>query len=299
MSFINTLQEKNHPEVDSEKRFSILIPSWNNLPYLKLCIESIRKNSLFNHQIIVHVNEGKDGTLEWVREQSNIDYTYSANNIGICYALNYAAQQATTDYILYMNDDMYVCPDWDKAISDEIKAIGHPYFFLSATMIEPYNTNNNCVIHHDYGTDLKSFNEDKLLKEYQTFKKPDWTGATWPPNIVHRDIWNAVGGYSVEFHPGMYSDPDFSMKLWKMGIRLFKGVGESKVYHFSGRSTGRVKKNKGYFTFIQKWGMTSGYVMTHFLHKGEEFHGMLTEPVDNAAAKVKNLFKRVSASLHA
>ena len=97
----------------------------------------------------------------------------------------------------------------------------------------------------------------------------------------------------------MYSDPDFSMKLWKRGIRLFKGVGESKVYHFSGRSTGRVKKNKGYFTFIQKWGMTSGYVMTHFLHKGEEFHGMLTEPVDNAAAKVKNLFKRVSASLHA
>jgi hypothetical protein len=69
-----------------------------------------------------------------------------------------------------MNDDMYVCPDWDKAISEEIKAIGHPYFFLSATMIEPYNTNNNCVIHHDYGTDLKSFNEDKLLKEYQTFK---------------------------------------------------------------------------------------------------------------------------------
>lgn len=49
--------------------FSILIPSWNNLPYLKCCVESIRKNSTFQHEIVVHVNEGRDGTLEWVRQQ--------------------------------------------------------------------------------------------------------------------------------------------------------------------------------------------------------------------------------------
>ena len=39
--------------------FSILIPTFNNIDYLKLCIESIRKNSKFNHQIIVHINEDK------------------------------------------------------------------------------------------------------------------------------------------------------------------------------------------------------------------------------------------------
>lgn len=49
--------------------FSILIPTWNNLPYLQLCIESIRRHSAFEHEIIVHVNEGTDGTLEWVRAQ--------------------------------------------------------------------------------------------------------------------------------------------------------------------------------------------------------------------------------------
>ena len=47
--------------------FSILIPTWNNLDFLKLCIESIRKNSCFQHQIIVYVNDGSDGTLDWVR----------------------------------------------------------------------------------------------------------------------------------------------------------------------------------------------------------------------------------------
>ena len=41
--------------------FSIIIPTFNNIEYLKLCLESI-KNSRYNHEIIIHVNEGNDGT---------------------------------------------------------------------------------------------------------------------------------------------------------------------------------------------------------------------------------------------
>ena len=41
---------------------SILIPTWNNLPYLKLAVDSIRRHSACSHQIIVHVNDGSDGT---------------------------------------------------------------------------------------------------------------------------------------------------------------------------------------------------------------------------------------------
>ena len=60
--------------------FSILIPTFNNLDYLKLCIESIEKNSKFEHQIIIHVNEGTDGSLEFVKN-SNYEFTYSEKNI--------------------------------------------------------------------------------------------------------------------------------------------------------------------------------------------------------------------------
>lgn len=44
--------------------FSIFIPTWNNLPFLKLCVESIEKNSAYPHEILIHVNDGSDGTLE-------------------------------------------------------------------------------------------------------------------------------------------------------------------------------------------------------------------------------------------
>ncbi len=49
--------------------FSIIIPTFNNLEYLKLCLKSIQKNSKFDHEIIVHINEGNDGTLEYLRNQ--------------------------------------------------------------------------------------------------------------------------------------------------------------------------------------------------------------------------------------
>lgn len=254
------------------KLFSILIPTWNNLAFLKLCIESIRKNSAFEHEILVHVNEGTDGTLEWVKEQG-LAYTHSAENIGVCLALNGLRPLVTTDYILFMNDDMYVCPGWDKALYDEVQAIGHKMFFLSSTLIQPRPFFCKSVIAPaDYGQTVETFEEERLLKEYATLQHGDWMGATWPPNLVHRDVWDLVGGYSIEYSPGMYSDPDFSAKLWKVGVRLFKGIDRSRVYHFEARSTKRVIKNNGSTQFLRKWGITSASFMRDILHRGEPWN---------------------------
>lgn len=277
--------------------FSILIPSWNNLAYLQLCVESIRKNSHYRHQIIVHINEGVDGTAAWVESQPDLDYTRSEKNIGICYALNIARPLALTDYIVYMNDDMYVCPEWDLELFLEIKQIGHPYFFLSATAIEPYSSNNNCVVVMNCGTDLSNFEEKKLLDNYSSVQMENWQGATWPPNLVHKDIWDLIGGYSTEFSPGMYSDPDFSMKLWTMGVRLYKGVARSRVYHFGSKSTARISRNNGYYAFISKWGMTSGTLTRNYLQSGSRFTGPLREAALPRGLRLKNFIKRVETAI--
>ena len=254
-----------------EPLFSILIPSWNNLAFLKLCVESIRKNSTYEHELLIHVNDGSDGTLEWVKAEG-LKYTHSPENIGVCYALNGLRPLVTTDYVLFMNDDMYVLPGWDAALYDEIQAIGHQMFFLSATLIQPRKFFCKSVIAPaNYGESIETFEEERLLKEFRDLKHGDWQGATWPPNIVHRDLWDRVGGYSVEYSPGMYSDPDFSAKLWHAGVRLFKGVDKSRVYHFEARSTHRIVKNDGSLQFLRKWGITSSSFMRDVLHRGEPF----------------------------
>lgn len=278
--------------------FSIFIPTWNNLPYLKLCIDSLRRHSRLTLQIIVHVNEGTDGTADWVRSQPDLDYTISDKNIGVCYALNQCRTLANADYFLYLNDDMYVCPGWDQHLFNEIKAIGHDAFFLSATAIEPAYTGNDCVIVQNFGTEPQTFQEQNLLNQYQEPVKKDWQGSTWPPNVVHKKTWDLVGGYSIEYSPGLYSDPDFSMKLWQAGIRFFKGVASSRVYHFGGKSTRRMIKNAGYYTFISKWKMTAGTFTKVILRSGELFHGALSDTDLSFSIRAKNGYKRFIAFLN-
>ena len=267
----------------TSKLFSILIPTWNNLKFLQLCVESIRKNSTYEHEILIHINDGSDGTLDWVKEQG-LSYTHSQSNVGVCLALNQLRPLVTTDYMLFMNDDMYVCPEWDQALYDEIQSLHHKMFFLSSTLIQPRKFFCKSVIAPaNYGETVETFEEERLLKEYQTLPHGDWMGATWPPNIVHRDIWDLVGGYSVEYSPGMYSDPDFSAKLWKVGVRLFKGVDKSRVYHFEARSTHRIVKNDGSTQFLRKWGITSASFMRDVLHRGEPWRA--DAPMDEKLQK--------------
>jgi GT2 family glycosyltransferase len=273
--------------------FSILIPTWNNLELLKLCVRSIRENSTLSHQIIVHVNDGSDGTLEWVRAQK-LDHTYSPQNVGICLAVNEAAMHAKQDFILYLNDDMYCCPGWDTALVNKLKLLDSDLFMLSGTMIEPRDTNNPCVIVRDYGSDVANFVEARLLAELPQQYKQDWSGATWPPTLVSKKWWFKVGGYSSEFSPGMSSDNDFSMKLWHAGCRIFLGVGNSLVYHFQCKSTGKVKKNDGGKQFLNKWGMRQSVFDRYFLRRGLTARGLkLDEPDDTRELRWQLLRSRL------
>jgi glycosyltransferase involved in cell wall biosynthesis len=275
--------------------FSIVIPTWNNLLYLELCISSIRKNSHFKNQIIVFVNEGHDGTREWASRQSDIDVIYADVNKGICIALNSVRHLIRTAYMVYMNDDMYVCPGWDHELFKEIESVGHDLFMISATQVEPYETGNPSYfsIIKNFGDSIENFKEEELLNGYTSLACKDWSGGSWPPSVVSIKTWDAVGGYSIEFSPGMYSDPDFSMKLWKYGVRIFKGIGASKVYHFQSKSTGRLKRNKGSDTFLLKWGITAKTFYKYYLKIGTPYMGPAKElPALPAGMRIKNLIKR-------
>ena len=270
--------------------FSILIPTFNNLEYLKICINSLKKNSNFSHQIIVHVNEGTDGTGEYLKK-NNIEYTYSVNNIGMPKALNIASKKAKFNYILISHDDFYYCPGWDTEFEKEIELINHNNFYFSGTMVGAGQVN------FDAGQTFDSFNESKLLNNLEFIKTFNFQGTTKCPGLVHKDIWNKLGGWSEEFSPTGGDDTDFAMKLWKHNVRIFKGLGKSLAYHFGSITTR--KKNKLFFTylgsrankiFLRKWGITINFFEKYYLNSGldnkkklifREYNGVLKGPQKN------------------
>lgn len=269
----------------AQARISILIPTWNSLEMLKLCLDSISQHSELEHQVVLHVNDGSDGTLDWVR-QNGIEHTYTAENVGICRALNLAAQKCAADYLVYLNDDMYVLPGWDRALYEpNVQAGFQDPVYLSGTMIQRNMMAPSTVL-ADFGSDPDSFDESGLLSAFHTgrLRRDDWNGSTWPPCGIHRKWWNAVGGYSEELTFGFYSDIDFSMKLWQLGCRQFRGVGSSLVYHFGERTTTLVRglRNKNVKQarkhFLEKWGILPSTFTRYYLRAGQPFQPRTPEP---------------------
>jgi len=248
--------------------FSILIPTYNNLEYLKICIDSIKKNSKYDHQIIVHINEGKDGTIEYIKK-NNLDFTFSDQNIGMPKALNRASKLSKKNFILISHDDFYYCPDWDAEFTDELKKIDHKKFYLSGTMVGAGQ------VKFDAGVTIEDFNEKKLLENIENIKTFNFQGTTKCPGLIHKETWEHVGGWSEEFSPTGGDDTDFAMKLWRYDVRIFKGLGRSLVYHFGSITTR--KKDKSLFTylgskgnkiFLLKWGISINFFEKFYLKSG-------------------------------
>ena len=263
--------------------FSIIIPTFNNLKYLVICINSLKKNSKYNHQIIPHVNMGEDGTCDYLLKEK-IDFTFTDYNSGICRGMNLASKKAKFDYILYSHDDFYFCPGWDEILKNEIEKIGHDKFYLSGIMM------NNGPLKFNAGSKAEDFDEEKLLINYKKINHFDFQGSTWAPHLIHKKIWNEVGGFSEEFFPGTGSDPDLNMKLWNCGVRIFKGLNNCKVYHFGSIVTRKYKNHPTIITesgsiggklFLLKWGIGIKFFKKFYLKSDSRYEGPLSEPSKN------------------
>jgi GT2 family glycosyltransferase len=172
-------------------------------------------------------------------------------------------------------------PGWDEVLLNEVKKIPHNNFYLSGIMM------NNGPLKFDCGNTFKDFDEKKLFDNYKDINHYDFQGSTWAPHLIHREIWNAVGGFSEEFFPGTGSDPDLNMKLWKKGVRIFKGINDFKVYHFGSIVTRKYKNHptiktesgsKGAKIFILKWGISIKFFKKFFLKSDTLYDGELSKP---------------------
>jgi len=206
-------------------------------------------------------------------------------------ALNKASKLSKKDYILISHDDFYYCPGWDEELINNVNSINHKNFYLSSTMVGAGQ------VLFDAGQTVDTFDEDKLLNNLENIKTIDFQGTTKCPGLVHKEIWERVGGWSEEFSPTGGDDTDFAMKLWKINIRIYKGLGKSLAYHFGSITTR--KKDKSLFTylgsrgnkiFLKKWRISINFFEKYYLNSGldknkklifNEYNGPLSKPLIN------------------
>ena len=170
------------------------------------------------------------------------------------------------------------------------------YFFSSVILIYFLDFYVLKFFRHGFPSSVIQEKYQRAPSPYDTFSGApyykdhnfyDFQGSTWAPHLIQKDLWNKIGGFSEEFFPGTGSDPDLNMKLWKSGVRIFKGVNNCKVYHFGSIVTRKYKNNKNIITesgskggkiFILKWGFSIKFFKKYFMNSDTKYIGPLNEP---------------------
>jgi GT2 family glycosyltransferase len=107
-------------------RVSIQIVTFNSEKYIKDCLESVLQQSYPIHQVIVVDNASTDGTLEISKEyRHEVTFIENRENRGFAFAHNQAFRLSQGDYILVLNPDVILHPDYVRQIVGYMK--DHPH----------------------------------------------------------------------------------------------------------------------------------------------------------------------------
>lgn len=88
---------------------SFCIPTYNRLPHIKKLIESIRENiGNYTYEIIVADGGSTDGTIEYLKKQTDVKLIEQGKLTGSIKAFNIAFKKAKYEYIFWPSDDFIV-----------------------------------------------------------------------------------------------------------------------------------------------------------------------------------------------
>jgi glycosyltransferase involved in cell wall biosynthesis len=230
--------------------FSIIIPTYNADQELALAIESLKKNSQLDNELITIVDQLKEGGVSQsvlaVLKKAGIKPIINQKNLGPYKNWNLGAQKASRDWLVFATDDQYFAPGWDRALWKTKKR----QRLLTGQLVEPglipvWKTN----IKKDFGHNPQEFRE----KDFLAFiKKKAVSGLAnngfFVPLVVSRADFNRLGGWPTKGHFGDRDAPAndiaFINKAKKAGFE-FKRALNSFSYHFQGSSWRRRSQASG------------------------------------------------------
>ena len=226
------------------KLISFIIPSRNNLKYLKQAYESIRKNSSVEHEICIADDASTDGTLEhvlvWMKRDKNIKLHVNKGPERLGHTILYDTlinEYATHDRVIIFHADMYLCPHADEEIDKYLE----PGKVVSLTRIEPpLHPEGPEKIIEDFGIEPEEFKEKKLLKYVEEFRKGkngrDITNGIFAPWAIYKKDFQDIGGHDPLYAPQSKEDSDIFNRMKLKGyefIQTWRGF----VYHMTSRGS--------------------------------------------------------------
>lgn len=95
---------------------SIIILTYNALPYTKRCLKSIYKHTRHDFELIIVDNGSRDGTQNWLKELRGVKVILNDTNRGVAIGRNQGIKLTKNGYIVFLDNDTEVEKNWDTQL---------------------------------------------------------------------------------------------------------------------------------------------------------------------------------------
>lgn len=213
---------------------TVIIPNYNGMKYLPQCIASLRRQTEQDFKILVVENASTDRSLEWLTE-NRIPLIREQENLGFAGGVNAGIRAADTPYVLLLNNDTEVFPDFVEQMEREI-ARHRKLFSVSAMMLQ---TQNHSLI-DDAGDGMTlmgwAYQRGKGLPRDGYGRGADIFSSCAGAAIYRRDILKKIGLFD-EMHFAYLEDIDL---CWRAKLHGYfnRYCADARVYHYGSATSG-------------------------------------------------------------
>lgn len=219
---------------------SIIILTYNSLKFIEKCLESVLNTNYEKFEIVIVDNGSTDGTVELIQkrfgEEEKIKLIVNRENVGFAEGNNVGAKFAKGKYIVFLNADTIVDPNWINEVvkvmennpdigvcQSKLLLMDKPEFFDSAgDFIDKYG------VMMRRGGDIP----EKDIGQYDRVE--EIFSARGAAMIIRKDLFEEIGGFDTMYFL-TYEDIDLCWRARLNGHKIFF-VPKSIVYHKGGFS---------------------------------------------------------------
>lgn len=248
---------------------SFVILTYNELQVTKMCLDSIRRTVPSSaRDIIVVDNASTDGSVEYLKEQTDINLILNSENLGFPKGCNQGIEASDPDTdIFLLNNDTILLPNslfWLRMglYSDEkYGAAGSISNYASNMQTKEETRELNVFSDEGFDQIYEIGVRTNTIMDYPYEEKIYLVGFAL---LIKRCVIDEVGTLDEIFTPGNYEDVDYGLRVINAG---FKNIvcHNSFIIHFGSVSFG--KDGNKYRELLQnnrdkmkaKWGMNVDY----------------------------------------
>ncbi len=238
-----------------QPKVSLIIPTKDQLPLLKACVDSILdKTNYPEYEIIIMDNQSvEEETFQYFNNLKQLNsnkirvieyakpYNFSAIN-------NFAAEKATGDYLVLLNNDtMVLQPEWlqgmlAQAQRSEVGVVGVKLVFPNKTVQHAgvvLGMGRYGVAEHPH-IDLP-MDEPGYMGRAMVVQ--DYSAVTAACLMIEKKLYQQVGGLDEDKFKVLYNDVDLCLKVRELGYKIVWTPYVTLIHHGSS-SLKKVKQDK-------------------------------------------------------